>query len=330
MSKEKNFSICNPTIVKEALEKNRTSNLYPTKDPDVIACDDELSKMIKEGAIEKRKKREPRINPHSLQVKRILNYASPTQHSRDPKKKRNKGFIINAALIKHILEIHPTIKNFKTLSRIVLTPELTHVKQKDFSGGTGSFNEINKLCKSMRPSSKTHWVSDSNIKKIAMALDIKDWKTLIDFEETSKFIGPSLLEAKAMQYLSKIEKLEKEIKHKNEERIKKPEVISEGVVKNYKHFSRLTCAEVADNDPVPEPGTKNIKWKLWLENLMVGQSVRLPLSKEESRKHSPTIRNLVSRYKKNNPPKNFAVRLIDNEEWTGVGIWRIENNNGEE
>ena len=48
MSQEKNFSICNPTIVKEALEKNRTSNLYPTKDPDVIACEDEIGKMKKE------------------------------------------------------------------------------------------------------------------------------------------------------------------------------------------------------------------------------------------------------------------------------------------
>ena len=326
MSEEKNFSICNPTIVKEALEKNRTSNLYPTKDPDVIACEDEIGKMKKEGVLEKRKKTEPTISPHSLQVKRILNYASPSQLH---KKKRNEGFIINAALIKHILEIHPTIKNFKTLSRIVIAPELTHVKQKNFNGKPGSFREINQLCKSMRPSSKTHWVSDNHIKKIATALDIKDWKTLIDFEETSKFIGPSLLEEKAMQYLSKIEKLEQEIKHKNEEWIKKPEVISEGVVKNYKHFSRLTSAEITDNDPVPEPKTKSIKWKLWLENLMIGQSVRLPLSKEESRQHSPTIRNLVSRYKKNNPPKNFAVRLIDNEEWTGVGIWRIENSNGE-
>ena len=79
------------------------------------------------------------------------------------------------------------------------------------------------------------------------------------------------------------------------------------------------------DDPVPEPKKTNVKWKLWLEYLEKGQSVRLPLSKEESRKHASTVRTLVSRFKKNNAPKNFAVRLVDTEEWTGIGIWRIED-----
>ena len=54
----------------------------------------------------------------------------------------------------------------------------------------------------------------------------------------------------------------------------------------------------------------------------VDQSVKLPLTKEESRQNVSTVRSLVSRYKRNNPPKTFAVRLIDDEEWTGIGIWR--------
>lgn len=82
---------------------------------------------------------------------------------------------------------------------------------------------------------------------------------------------------------------------------------------------------IVTGDPVPEPKKTNIKWKLWLEYMEVGQSVKLPLTKEESLQKVSTVRSLVSRYKKNNPPKNFAVRLIDNEEWTGIGIWRTEN-----
>ena len=84
-------------------------------------------------------------------------------------------------------------------------------------------------------------------------------------------------------------------------------------------------AKFAGNDPVPEPKKTNIKWKLWLEDLEEGQSVRLPLGKEESRQHVSTVRSLVSRYKRKNPPKTFAVRLIDNGEWIGIGIWRTKD-----
>tara|TARA_R100000656_G_scaffold2695_1_gene4382 strand:- start:153 stop:494 length:342 start_codon:yes stop_codon:yes gene_type:complete len=90
-------------------------------------------------------------------------------------------------------------------------------------------------------------------------------------------------------------------------------------------FRYRYVAKFAGNEPIPEPKKTNVKWKLWLEYLEKGQSVRLPLSKEESRKHASTVRTLVSRFKKNNEPKNFAVRLIDDEEWTGIGIWRIED-----
>ena len=76
---------------------------------------------------------------------------------------------------------------------------------------------------------------------------------------------------------------------------------------------------------LPEPKKTNIKWKLWLEDLEEGQSVRLPLGKEESRQHVSTVRSLVSRYKRKNPPKTFAVRLIDNGEWVGIGIWRTKD-----
>ena len=88
-------------------------------------------------------------------------------------------------------------------------------------------------------------------------------------------------------------------------------------------FDKHTGTIVTD-DPVPEPKKTNIKWKLSLEYMDIDQSVKLLLTKEESRQHVSTVRSLVSRYKKNNPPKNFAVRLIDNEEWTGIGIWRTD------
>ena len=84
-------------------------------------------------------------------------------------------------------------------------------------------------------------------------------------------------------------------------------------------------AKFAGTEPVPEPRKTNIKWKLWLEDLEEDESVRLPLSKEESRQHVSTVRSLVSRFKRNNPPKTFAVRLIDNDEWTGIGIWRTKD-----
>ena len=79
---------------------------------------------------------------------------------------------------------------------------------------------------------------------------------------------------------------------------------------------------IVKDDPLPPAKIGNLKWDLRLAELETGQSVKLSMSEDESRKSIKTIRSTVSRYKRNNKPKDFAVRLILNDEWTGIGIWR--------
>jgi len=80
--------------------------------------------------------------------------------------------------------------------------------------------------------------------------------------------------------------------------------------------------EIKKGIPLPRDKGRPSKYNLPLEDMKVGDSIEIPVSKKDLAVEIKILRNAVDRYKAKRLDTNFSVmKLSDN---SGVGIWRTK------
>ena len=78
--------------------------------------------------------------------------------------------------------------------------------------------------------------------------------------------------------------------------------------------------EIKKDVPLPKRRGKPIKYDIPLDEMRVGDHIKIDMQKIKITKEAKLIRNYILSYKYRNPTRNYTVRAMQD----GVGIWRIE------
>ena len=83
--------------------------------------------------------------------------------------------------------------------------------------------------------------------------------------------------------------------------------------------------QIEKDIPLPKRTGRPKKYPINIEELQVGEMIKVPMAEDNYYEDALLIRNFVSAYK-NKSKRKFATRRITEDEYdvNGIGIWRLE------
>tara|TARA_Y100000114_G_scaffold72643_1_gene66580 strand:- start:114 stop:362 length:249 start_codon:yes stop_codon:yes gene_type:complete len=79
--------------------------------------------------------------------------------------------------------------------------------------------------------------------------------------------------------------------------------------------------EIVKGVPLPKNSQgKPRKYNIPIEDMTIGDMIKIPMSKVKMHQEHKILRNFVYRYQQKNPKTKFTVRQLDD----GLAVWRIK------